>query len=401
MNERRKSEWKAILSSCCGFTGEVVLTDSAVILLFAAGLGAGDELAMLTTSLLPLFNGLLLIPMAALAVRCGGRRLLNIACSAAGCCYFAAVAAPWFGRAAMPVLIGAIAATAFCLTGFIATWFPLLESFLPPRRRAGFLSRMRFCHQLSGVIFLCLAAVAAGKNPSIGRLQLILFFSGILFCGRLFWIRRIPDYPVPVREVPEIAAGLKHALANRPLRKFSLYVFGLNLFGYATVPAALLYLKTVLNVEDNVLILFSAASLAGMLAGYRAMPLLIRQIASPRLLLILHLGYTAAALLLFAIRSGNCAELVLAGAALFLHSFATAAISVIASAEMMNLARLGNKTMAMAFSGALFYGGYGLSRVIGAFLLGTSFFTGENFPRFFLAGVIALLGIIPFRYRET
>ena len=370
MNERRKSEWKAILSSCCGFTGEVVLTDSAVILLFAAGLGAGDELAMLTTSLLPLFNGLLLIPMAALAVRCGGRRLLNIACSAAGCCYFAAVAAPWFGRAAMPVLIGAIAATAFCLTGFIATWFPLLESFLPPRRRAGFLSRMRFCHQLSGVIFLCLAAVAAGKNPSIGRLQLILFFSGILFCGRLFWIRRIPDYPVPVREVPEIAAGLKHALANRPLRKFSLYVFGLNLFGYATVPAALLYLKTVLNVEDNVLILFSAASLAGMLAGYRAMPLLIRQIASPRLLLILHLGYTAA-------------------------------ISVIASAEMMNLARPGNKTMAMAFSGALFYGGYGLSRVIGAFLLGTSFFTGENFPRFFLAGVIALLGIIPFRYRET
>ena len=68
MNERRKSEWKAILSSCCGFTGEVALTDSAVILLFAAGLGAGDELAMLTTSLLPLFNGLLLIPMAALAV---------------------------------------------------------------------------------------------------------------------------------------------------------------------------------------------------------------------------------------------------------------------------------------------------------------------------------------------
>lgn len=401
MNERRKSEWKAILSSCCGFTGEVALTDSAVILLFAAGLGAGDELAMLTTSLLPLFNGLLLIPMAALAVRCGGRRLLNLACFSAGCCYFAAVTAPWFGRAAMPVLIGAIAATAFCLTGFIATWFPLLESFLPPRRRAAFLSRMRFCHQLSGVIFLCLAAAAAGKNPSIGRLQLILFLSGILFCGRLFWIRRIPDYPVPVREVPEIAAGLKHSLANRPLRNFSLYLFGLNLFGYATVPAALLYLKTVLNVEDNILILFSAASLAGMLTGYRAMPFLLRRIAYPRLLRLLHLGYAAAALLLFAIRSETCAELLLAGGALALHSFATAAISVIASAEMMNLARPGNKTMAMAFSGALFYGGYGLSRVIGAFLLGANFFTGENFPRFFLAGAIALLGILPFHYRGT
>ncbi len=74
---------------------------------------------------------------------------------------------------------------------------------------------------------------------------------------------------------------------------------------------------------------------------------------------------------------------------------------MIASAEMMNLARPGNKTMAMAFSGALFYGGYGLSRVIGAFLLGANFFTGENFPRFFLAGAIALLGILPFHYRGT
>lgn len=401
MNERRKSEWKAILSSCCGFTGEVVLTDSAVILLFAAGLGAGDELAMLTTSLLPLFNGILLIPMAALAVRCGGRRLLNIACATASCFYFTAVAAPWFGKAAMPVLIGAIAAAAFCLTGFIATWFPLLESFLPPRRRAPYLSRMRFCHQLSGVIFLCLAAAAAGPNPSIERLQLILFTSGILFCGRLFWIRRIPDYPIPVRETPEFAAGLKCSLANRPLRNFSLYLFGLNLFGYATVPAALLFLKTGLKVADNLLILFSAASLAGMLAGYRVMPFLLRRFRPPRLLELLHGAYLAAVLILFAVRTDGAGALTAAGFALALHSFATAAISVIASAEMMNLARPGNKTMAMAFSGTLFYGGCGLSRVIGSLLLGAALFAGENLPRFFLIEAVALLGLFLFRYREA
>lgn len=401
MNDRRKSEWKAILSSCCGFTGEVALTDSAVILLFAAGLGAGDELAMLTTSLLPLFNGLLLIPMAALAVRCGGRRLLTLACSSASCFYFLAVAAPWFGRAAMPVLIGSIALAAFCLTGFIATWFPLLESFLPPRRRAPYLSRMRFCHQLSGVIFLCLAAAAAGKSPSIGRLQLILFTSGILFCGRLFWIRRIPEYPVPVREVPQLSAGLKCALANRPLRNFSLYLFGLNLFGYATVPAALLFLKTGLQVADNLLILFSAASLAGMLAGYRAMPHLLRRFRSPRLLSLLHGAYIAAVLILFAVRTGTTGALAAAGFALALHSFATAAISVIASAEMMNLATPGNKTMAMAFSGTLFYGGYGLSRVLGSLLFGTALFAGGALPRFFLAEAAALLALALLRRRAA
>ena len=400
MNEQRKSEWKAILSSCCGFTGEVALTDSAVILLFAAGLGAGDELAMLTTSLLPLFNGLLLIPMAALAVRCGGRRLLNIACAAASCFYFIAVAAPWFGPAAMPVLIGAISLTAFCLTGFIATWFPSLESFLPPCRRAAFLSRMRFCHQLSGVVFLCLAAIAAGKNPAIWRLQIILFVSGVLFCGRLFWIRRIPPCSIPEKEIPGIVSGLRLALVNRLLRNFSLYLFGLNLFGYATVPAALLYLKNVLGVPDNILILFSAASLAGMLAGYRAMPHLLRRIASQRLLVMLHAACIAAALLLSTIRTGEAFPLFLCGLILAVHSFATAAISVIASAEMMNLARPGNKTMAMAFSGTLFYGGCGLSRILGAFLLGTAFFAGANVPRFFLAGAAALLVVILLRRRE-
>ena len=38
---RLRAERLATLSSCCGFLGETVLTDSAVILLFAGMLGAG------------------------------------------------------------------------------------------------------------------------------------------------------------------------------------------------------------------------------------------------------------------------------------------------------------------------------------------------------------------------
>ena len=37
----KKAERCAVLSSCCGVTGEAALTDSAVILLFAASLGSG------------------------------------------------------------------------------------------------------------------------------------------------------------------------------------------------------------------------------------------------------------------------------------------------------------------------------------------------------------------------
>ena len=60
----RSAERLAVLSSCCGFPGEVVLTDSAVVILFAGMLGAGDMLSLLTTSFLPFFNGLCMIPMA-------------------------------------------------------------------------------------------------------------------------------------------------------------------------------------------------------------------------------------------------------------------------------------------------------------------------------------------------
>ena len=73
---RRQAERLAVLSSCCGMLGEVTLTDSAVILLFAAALGAGEMLTLLTTAVLPVMNGRCVIPMACLVTRIGVRRLL-------------------------------------------------------------------------------------------------------------------------------------------------------------------------------------------------------------------------------------------------------------------------------------------------------------------------------------
>ena len=59
----------ATLSSCCGVTGETVLADSAVIMIFAAALGASDMLSLISTSMLPFFNGLLILPGALRAVK--------------------------------------------------------------------------------------------------------------------------------------------------------------------------------------------------------------------------------------------------------------------------------------------------------------------------------------------
>ena len=153
------AERSAILSSCCGFLGEVTLTDSAIIILFAGMLGAGDMLSLLTTSVLPFFNGLCVIPMAYLVMHFGRRRLILSACISASLAYFAAASAPFFGEWKVTVLIGSIAWFGFSLTGFIAGWFPMLDTFLTRERRTGFFSRMRFCHQLTATVFLFLISL--------------------------------------------------------------------------------------------------------------------------------------------------------------------------------------------------------------------------------------------------
>ena len=134
-----------ILSSCCGVTGEAVLTDSAVILLYAAALCAGDAFALLTTAILPLLNGVLILPMAGLVRFCGCRNLVLFSNFPALAGYIMAVCAGFFpGQAAAAMLVSGIMLFAVCQTGFVSGWLPFLDLFLPAEERTGFLGRMRF-----------------------------------------------------------------------------------------------------------------------------------------------------------------------------------------------------------------------------------------------------------------
>ncbi len=369
------AERSAILSSCCGYLGEVTLTDSAVIILYAGILGAGDMLSLLTTSILPLFNGIGVIPMAALVMRRGARSVALRSCAIAAAAYFAAAATPFFGTWQVAALITSLLIFALSLTGFIASWFPMLDGFLPPEARTGFLGRMRFCHQSVTVAFLLAVSLAIGTEPPVWKLQLVLLAAALIFCGRGFFLARIPTLPGrEEKNAPEFRTGLLRAAGNRPLAGFSLYLFTLNFAAFGTVPVTMLYLKNGLAAPDNMVVLISAASLGGMLLGYVGAPHLVRRLTLKWMFPLFHLLCGAINLGLFLIGGGGpaaCAALTLL---LMLYSFLIAAGSIVASAEMMRLAAPGNKVMAMAFSGALSYGGAGLSRLAGSLLLGSGLF---------------------------
>jgi len=366
----RSAERNAMASSCCGVLGETVLTDSAVIILFAGLLGASEGFTLLTTSLLPLSNGLCILPMAWVAAHTGNRRLVLMASALAGGVYFMAAAAPWFLSGASAVLLVSVFFFSLSLSGFVAGWFPLLDAFLEPDRRIPFFGWMRFCHQIVSVAFLFIVGLVIGKHPQVRQLQAVLFISAVIFLGRMLFISRIPVFSATVKESLLFRKGLSAAVANRPLVGFSIYMFVLNLSAYGVVPLTLLYLKKQLHAPDNVTIIISSVALSGMLLGYSGVGRLIRRWRVKGVLLALHVVFALVSLALFSIGTGNALSYFVIALLLLLHNFAVAAASIVASSEMLALSTLGNKTMDMAFCGALFYGGQGLSRLCSSLLLG-------------------------------
>lgn len=375
--ERRRAERLATVSACCGATGDVTLTDSALIILFAATMGASDMLSMLTTSLLPLFNGLLIIPMAWVAIRVGNKRLIVTVSTLSFVAYLLIVVSPLFGRAGVVVLIVSMVLFALFHTGYVAGWFPLLDSFLTPERRSGYLSRMRFAWQISSATFLLVVGLLIGKSPPLWKLQMALFAAALVFAGRAWAISRMPILPGEQAERPQFRQGLATALANKPLAGYSVYLFVLNLAAYGTIPLVTLHLKRALHAPDNVTVLISAITLVGMLLGSLSAGRIIGRWGIKRTLLAIHAMYAVINLALFFIGKGTPTTYLMVALLVFLYSFVFANANIASTSEMMALATPGNKTMAMAFCGTFYYAGSGLSRLMSSVVLGSGILAQE------------------------
>jgi len=369
---RSKAGRLATISSCCGFLGEVTLTDSAVIILFAGMLGAGDMLSLMTTSILSLLNGLCVIPMAWIASRIGARTLIIRSCALASVAYFLSAASPFFGGAAAPFLLAMIALFSLCFTGLVAGWLPLLDSFLRPDDRVAFLGRMRFCHQATAAIFLFAVGLLIGREPSLFSLQLVLLAGATAFAARILFVSKMPVFAErKAKAALNFKEGLLKAIGNRPLACFSVYLFVLNLAACGTVPLAMVYLKKSLLAPDNVVVMISAFALAGMLLGYLSGRALIGRLKVKGSLLLFHCVFALANFALFMAGTPSTCTYVAIGAILTAYNFAVAGASVVSSAEMMAMSSPENKTMDIALGGAFFYGGCGLSRMLSSLVLGS------------------------------
>ena len=380
-----------VLSSCCGVTGEAVLTDSAVILLYATSLYAGDAFALVTMAILPLLNGLLIVPMAGFIRFCNCRNLVLRSNIFALAGYVMTVCAAFFpGKTAAVILLGGIMLFAVCQTGFVSGWLPFLDMFLPAADRTGFLGIMRFWHQLSAICFLGAVSLLIGKNPRIEVLQMVLAAGSLVFAGRIWFISRIRCMEDQETKYPNWLRALKMALTNPMVMKFSLYTIVLNIGSGAVIPLTLLYLKNQKHLADNLLVMLSILIFIGMMLGYLLIPKLEKKTGRFGSLIIVHVLILLSIIGILMTRN---AVYGFWGTAFFLMlcNGCIAANSVIASSEIMDRANVDNKMMAMALWGAFFYGGNGISRLAAGWC-SSSPALGQY--SLFIAGAVTGIGLL-------
>lgn len=378
LEQRSRAKSDAIKSACFGSLSSVMIQDSAIIILFATILGAGDMLSMITTSTQGIASCLLLIPAAFLSGKLGYKKTIMQFTAIGAVMIMLLAASPWFAGYAKPVLLLSIIMFSVCMTVYAAAWFPLLDGFLVKSDRSDFFGVMRFSWQTFAVIFCFTCGLLLGKKPEIWMLQVIIAISALGLLGRMYYIGKIPDGHQE-KESISFTDGISEAIANKSLAGFSVYICCLYLAAYSTPPLTFIYIKKYLLVADNIIIIISSLALVGTLLGFLTAGKIIDKIGIKRMLLFIHFFFALVNLTLFFIGTYSIFNLILITILLATYGFAAACSSIAISTEMMELASPNNKAMSMAFCGSCFAAGTGGSRLMASLILGSGMLAPQWF----------------------
>jgi Na+/melibiose symporter-like transporter len=233
---------------------------------------------------------------------------------------------------------------------------------------------MRFCHQITAVIFLFATGLLLGRNPAVWKLQLTILCGAFIFAGRALFIARIPAFNTHKAIHNTRKGSFYNVMSNAPLVNFSFYFFILNLASWGAIPLMTIYLKNKLNAPDNIIVMISGLTLTGMLTGYLIAHKLIKLLTVKSTLYLIHISYIIINIIFFCIAKGSLTTYIIITVLLAIYSLMAAVSSIIIASGMLALANQENKRISMAFCGALCYSGSGLSRLLSSLLLGSKIF---------------------------
>lgn len=395
LSDRRRKQFRtyAYASTWLGCFSDVMLENSAIIILYLAMLETSNTLIMLSTGLVGTVSMFLLIPASGIVDKIGPKRVIFISSFIACFAYLLMAVAPWMGKepAQYIVLLGCLA---FGISQPLCTsaWYPIVGYILKPSERGEFFGFLRFSYYiLTGSVF-CLLGVFMGAKPPVWLLQVIIGTTGILALGRSFFIARIV-LPEHYRADYDIKKALSISVRNGLLVGFSAYVCFLCLAFAAILPLTLIYLKNGLHCADNIIQIISSAGIGGSICGFFFYGRIVRRLGIRNLQIAVHFAFVLIPLGLFFCGGNSLYWTIIIGVLLFAGNFAQACFGCAFSQESFALARPGNITMDNAFSQTYQMIGTACGRTVASLLLGNGVlavtwkywhFSFSNFQTIFL-----------------
>jgi MFS family permease len=372
----------AIRANCWGAIPQVMIKDSSVLIIFASLIGASEMVSVMSTSVHDLALCFLMLPLAWLSNQIGFKRQIITAAIVGSCAMLGTAATPWLGPASGVVMMLCLCVFAAAMTSYTAAWFPLLDLIVPPNERGLFFGRIRFAWQSIAALFILSSGWFVGRYATIGRLQVIIALAGLASLGRAWYVARIPVATPPLRAM-DLKTGFTHAVRNRQLTGFSVYLFFLYLAANATTPIIFVFARNYLQLPDNMIVMLSAVAMGGLLIGYAAGGPFVHRYGVKGVFLGAHLGFAVVNFLLLTIHDGTLGSVIALGTLLALFGMLLACASIAVSSELMALAPGENKAVSIAFGYSLYAAGLGGSRILAALILGS----GMLAPQWHVGGV--------------
>lgn len=363
--QRKKYRILAYASTWFGNFSDVMIDSSAILILYFTMLGSSSSMVMLTTSLTGLTSMFLFIPSAGIVNKFGPKKVIEYSCYLGTISLLFVAVSPLFGET-LDQYIAFAGCLFYCISKAIwpPAWYPILNSILLPKERAGFFGFLRFSYFiLTGSVFWLIGHFM-GEKPPVWFLQLVIGVIGVMVMGRHFCLVRIP-LPEIKSESTNIKESLIATIKNSSLVGFSVYICIL-LFAFSPVlPLALKYLKSGLNLGDGFVQEVSAFGIAGMVLGYLLYSTILRLIGMRTLQLSVHALYFVVPVGIFFFGANHIAVTLL----YFVGSFAYACFWCMMSQEILALANPKSFAMGSAFVQTYQMIGMGLGRVASSVLL--------------------------------
>ena len=293
--ERKRFRLYAYAATWCGCFAEVMMENSAILLLFMTLLGSSESQQMLSTSMNGIVSMLLMFFAAGLANRFGAKNAITgaVAIELSSCLLIAS--APFWGaaNATYVVLVGCFL---FCVSRpvWTASWYVVMGDILLPEERGSFLGFMRFSYYtITGISFF-LIGCAMGKEAPLWIPQSVIAATGILAIGRAYFIRCIRlAKPEQGSGGPQLRiwSSLKETARNGRLVSFSIYVALMYLAFAPVLPLSIIYMKKYLAFGDGLVQILSTTGIAGCVAAFLLYGTLQKRLGMARLQFLTHALY--------------------------------------------------------------------------------------------------------------